>query len=145
MSQETNKAIVRRWFDELDRGNLDVVDELVAADYVDHNPAIPGLPDGREGVRQANVILHSAFPDAVHTIVDQLAEGDKVMTRLDTQGTFANEFLGLPPTGRVVENSGITVHRIADGVLVEHWAHADAAGFMQQIGADSMPEPPPVG
>jgi steroid delta-isomerase-like uncharacterized protein len=142
MSAEQNKALVRRWFTELDNGNLDAVDELIAADYVDHNPAIPGLSAGREGVRQANVLLNAAFPDAVHTIRDQIAEGDKVMTRVDTRGTFAGEFLGLSPTGRVVEISGIAVHRVAEGRLVEHWAHADMAAFMQQVGAVSMPEPP---
>ena len=139
MSTEENKALVRRWFLEIDRGNLDAVDELIAADYVDHNPPIPDLPPGREGIRQANLILRAAFPDAVHTIEEQFAEGDKVMTRVGTRATFTGEFLGFPPTGQVVEISGIAVHRVAGGKLVEHWAHVDMAGFMQQIGASPVP------
>jgi steroid delta-isomerase-like uncharacterized protein len=133
---EVNKAIVRRWFEETDRGNLTVVDELLSADYVDHNPPLPDLPPGREGVRQSVLLLRAAFRDAVHTLEDQIAEGDKVMTRLTTRATFTGECLGYRPTGQVIQISGIAVHRVVDGRLVEHWAHMDMAGFMQQIGAD---------
>jgi steroid delta-isomerase-like uncharacterized protein len=134
VTAEENKALVRRWFAEIDRGNMVAVDELIAIDYVDHNPPIPSLPPGREGIRQASLILRRAFPNVIHTIEEQLAEGDKVMTRVATRATFTGEFLGFPPTGQVVEITGIAVHRIADGMLVEHWAHVDMAGFMQQIG-----------
>ena len=134
MSIEENKAVVLRWFAELDRGNLDIVDELIAPDYVDHNPALPNLPAGREGVRQYVRILKAAFPDAAHTIDDIIAEGDKVMTRVTARGTFLGECIGYQPNGNVVEISGLAVHRIENGRLVEHWAHADIAGFMHQLG-----------
>jgi steroid delta-isomerase-like uncharacterized protein len=133
---EFNKALVRRWFEETDRGNLSIVDELLPVDYLDHNPPLPDLPPGRDGVRQSVLLLREAFPDAVHTIDDQIAEGDKVMTRLTTRATFTGECLGYQPTGQVIQISGIAVHRVVDGRLVEHWAHMDMAGFMQQIGAD---------
>jgi predicted ester cyclase len=139
MSTEENKALVRHWFQELDRKNLDVIDELLPVDYVDHNPPLPGLPLGREGVRQSSLILLAAFPDAVHTIEDQIAEGDKVMTRLSVRATFVGECLGFQPTGKVVEVSGVAVHRVAGGQLVEHWAQMDMAGFMQQIEGASGP------
>jgi steroid delta-isomerase-like uncharacterized protein len=137
MSTEENKSIVRRWFAEIDKGNLDIIEELLPVDYVDHNPPLPDLPPGREGVRQSACMLRAAFPDAVHIIEDQIAEGDKVMTRVRTRATFRGEILGFPPTGDVVEISGTAVHRIAEGRLVEHWAHADMAGFMRQIGDTS--------
>ena len=140
METEENKALVRRWFQELDRGNLAAIDELLSADYIDHSPPIPGLPPGREGVRQANLLLRAAFSNVVHTIDEQLAERDKVMTRVTTRGTFTGEFLGYAPSGRVVELSGMAVHRVADGKLVEHWAQADMASFMQQVGAAPGPE-----
>jgi steroid delta-isomerase-like uncharacterized protein len=133
MSAEENKALVRRWFAETDMGNLAIIDELLPPEYLDHNPPIPDLPRGREGVRQANLLLRAAFPDVVHVIEDQLAEGDKVMTRVTTRATFLGEFLGFPPTGKVIEVRGISVHRIAGGRLVEHWAQADMAGFMEQL------------
>ena len=134
MSSEENKALVLRWFAETDRGNLEIIDELLPVDYVDHNPPLPGMAAGREGLRQTVLALRAAFPDAVHTIDDQIAEGDKVMTRLHVRATFQGEILGIQPTGATVEVSGIAVHRIANGQLVEHWAHMDMAGFMQQLG-----------
>ena len=143
MSAEENKALVRRWFAELDKRNFAIIDELIPEDYIDHNPPLPDLPPGREGVRESSMRLYAAFPDAVHILEDQMAEGDKVMTRLTTRATFTGEirasFLGevreFRPNGRTVEVSGIAVHRIANGQLVEHWAHLDMDGFMAQIGA----------
>jgi predicted ester cyclase len=140
MSAEENKALIHYWFEQLDKGNFDVIDELLPVDYVDHNPPLPDLPPGREGVRQSSLTLAAAFPDVVHTIEDQMAEGDKVMTRLTTRATFTGEILGFRPTGKVVEVSGIAVHRIAGGRLVEHWANMDMAGFMEQIGVAAEPE-----
>lgn len=139
MSIEENKAIVLRWFAELDRGNLDIVDELIADDYLDHNPALPNLPPGREGVRRYVRILKAAFPDANHTVEDVIAEGDKVMTRVTARGTFLGECIGYQPNGEIIEISGIAVHRVANGRLAEHWAHADMTGFMHQIGAAAGP------
>ena len=135
MSIEENKAIVLRYFQEMDRGNIDIVDELIAEEYVDHNPALPGVGPGREGTRQYMRMLKTAFPDASHTIDDIIAEGNKVMTRVTARGTFLGECIGYQPTGNVVEISGIAIHRVEDGRLVEHWAHADMAGFMRQIEA----------
>ena len=140
MGAEENKALVRRWFEEMDRGNLAIIDELLAEDYVDHNPPLPDMPSGNAGVRQANTVLAAAFPDTVHIIEDQVAEGDKVVTRLRGRGTFTGEILGLAPTGKVVEITGISIHRLADGKLVEHWANADTFSFMQQLGAIPTPE-----
>ena len=142
MSLEENKAIVRRWFAETDKGNDAVVEELCAPDYVDHNPPVPGVPAGNAGVRRANEVLRAAFPDTVHTIEAQVAEGDMVVTRLRARATFTGEFQGLPPTGRVVEIGGIIIHRLADGKLAEHWARIDNLGFMQQLGAIPAPAPP---
>ena len=137
MSAEKNKALVRHWFEQLDLRNLAIIDELLPADYVDHNPPLSDMPPGREGVWGASCALAAAFPDAVHTIEDQMAEGDKVMTRLTVRATFLGEILGFQPTGKVVEVRGIAVHRIREGQLVEHWAHMDMAGFMRQIGEEA--------
>jgi steroid delta-isomerase-like uncharacterized protein len=140
MSAEANKALVRRWFEEIDKHNLDVIDDLLSADYVDHSPGLPNQPPGREGVRRTSIAMMEAFPDSIHMIEDQTAEGDKVMTRVTTRGTFITEILGFKPTGKVVEVKGVAVHRVVDGKLVEHWAHMDMAGFMHQIGATSDPD-----
>ena len=135
MTPEANKELVRRWFAQLDRRDLNAVEEFLAEDYVDHNPPIPGLPPGREGVKQANRLLYAAFTEATHTIQDQIAEGDKVMTRVVVRGKFTGEFLGYSPTGQFITLEGAAVHRVAGGKLVEHWAHVDMTSFMLQIGA----------
>src|SRR5688572_19774982 len=97
MSLEENKALVRRWFEETDKGNLGIIDELCAATYIDHNPPLPGMPHGSAGVREANQQLRAAFPDTRHFIEDQVAEGDKVVTRLRARATFTGACLGIPP------------------------------------------------
>ena len=117
MSEE-NTALVRRWFAEIDKGNPTIEDELLPPDYLDHDPPLPGMAPGREGVKQANALLHAAFPDTVHTIEDQIAEGDKVVTRLRGRGTFQGEILGIPPNGKVVTIQGIAIHRIAGDRLI---------------------------
>ena len=141
MSPEEHKALVRRWFAETDKGNLAIIDELLPPEYLDHNPPIPGLPPGREGVRQANLLLRAAFPDVVHIIDDQVAEGDKVMTRVTTRATFLGAFLGYPPTGKVIEVRGISVHRIAGGRL----GGALGAGRHGRLHGAARPAPRPGG
>lgn len=144
MSTEENKTLVRRWFEETDKGNDAIVDDLCAPDYVDHSPPLPGMGDGSEAVKRANAALRAAFPDTVHIIEDQVAEGDKVVTRLRGRATFTGEILGIPPNGKVVEITGISIHRVAGGKLVEHWANADLLSFMQQLGALPAPEQAPA-
>lgn len=141
---EANKALVRRWFEEADKGNLDIIDEICAPDYVDHSPPLPGMGEGAEAVKRANTALGSAFPDTVHIVEDQIAEGDKVVTRLRGRGTFLGECLGIQPNGKVIEITGISIHRIENGKLVEHWANADILSFLQQMGAIPTPEAAPA-
>ncbi len=138
MSAEANKALVRRFYEEINNGNLDAMDELVAEDYLDHNPPpIPGLPPGREGLKQSFRIFLEATP-GYHRIEDQLAEGDKVVTRLTSFGKHEGDLPGAPRTGNDMQMTSITIHRIAGGKLVEKWAEKDLIGFLQQIGV--MPQ-----
>ena len=142
MSTEENKALVRRWFAETDRGNTGIVDELCAPDYIDHSPPLPDMGSGSAAVQQANAALRAAFSGTVHTIEDQIAEGDKVVTRLRARATFTGELLGIPPNVKEVEITGISIHRVAGGKLVEHWGNFDSFSFMQQLGAVPTPEAP---
>jgi predicted ester cyclase len=135
---EANKALVRRWFLEVDKHNPNIVDELIITDYIDHNPPLPDTAPGREGVKQTNAILRQAFSDVEHTIRDQIAEGDKVVTHVTVSATFTGTFLGISPNGKRVSADGIAIHRIAGGQLVEHWAIMDMFGMFQQLGA--MPQ-----
>ena len=139
MPSEENKRLVRRFYEEIDKGNLDAMDELVAEDYVDHNPPpFPGLGKGREGLKQAFKIFWEATP-GYHQIEDQIAEGDKVVTRLTAYGKHEGDLPGAPRTGHDLKMTSITIHRIANGKLAEKWAEKDLIGFLKQIGVMSAP------
>ncbi len=135
---EQNKALVRRFYEEIDKGNMTILDELVAEDYLDHNPPpFPGLAPGREGLKRAFQIFQEATPGQ-HKIEDQIAEGDKVVTRLTSFGKHEGDLPGAPRTGNELRMTSITIHRIANGKLVEKWSEKDVLGFLQQIGALRM-------
>ena len=139
MSSEENKALVRRFYEEIDKGNLDAMDELVAEDYLDHNPPpFPGLGSGREGLKQAFRIFWHATP-GYHRIDEQIAEGDKVVTRLTAIGKHEGDLPGAPRTGNDLTMTAITIHRIANGKLVEKWSEKDVLGFLTQIGVMRPP------
>ena len=135
MSAAQNKALVARYFDEvLSKGNLDVLDELLVPDYVDHG-AFPGQPPGIEGLKQAFFAISSSFPDIVFRIEDLIAEDDKVVARGVLEGTHTGDFMGIPATGRRIHVTGTRVFRVRDGKLVENWSDWDGLGLIQQLGA----------
>ena len=135
-----NKEIVRRlvggvWRDR----NLAIVDELVAQDYVGHDPTQPEPIQGRDGFKQFVGMYQSAFDDAMVTIDDLIAEGDQVVARWTGRGTHTGELMGIAPTGKEVTVSGITVSRLEDGKIAEEWELMDALGMLVQLGA--VPQP----
>jgi steroid delta-isomerase-like uncharacterized protein len=134
MSTQENKTLNRRLVEEgFSQGNMAVLDELIADDCLDHS-APPGTPPGLEGVKQFFIMFRGAFPDLHYTVEDQVAEGDKVVTRNTWRGTHQGAFLGIPPTGKQVVVTGIDITRWAGGKAVEHWANQDTLGLMQQLG-----------
>ena len=140
MSTEQNKTMARQMIEEVfNRGDLSRVDEFLAPDFVEREELPPGLPGGREGVKQLTAILRSAFPDFRATIDDLVAEGDKVVIRQTWTGTHKGEFMGVPPTGKSVSFGVIDILRIAGGKVVEHWGLMDSMSLMQQLGAGPMP------
>lgn len=133
-SAQNNKSIIRNLLDEVDRGNLAIVDECYAPSYTDHNPiAIPGLPTGLNGVKQAFRVLQSAFPDTSHVIEDIVAEGDKVVARISARGTHKGDLFGLAATGKGISMSSIAIYRMAGGKIVERWSE-QSTSIMQQLG-----------
>ena len=139
MSEE-NKALARRWFEEVfNAQNFDVADEITAQDTVNHDPTLTDLPSGPEGDRHVVNLYHGAFPDAQITVEEQIAEGDRVVTRWSGRGTHQGELLGVHPSGNRVELTGMTINRFSGGKIAETWTNYDALGMMQQIGA--IPEP----
>ena len=133
MSAE-NKAIVRRLIEEgFNRGNLDLYDELIAPDFVNHS-APPGVPPTREGWKQLATMFRAAFPDIHFHIEDEIAEGARVTTRFSGHGTHQGELMGIPATGKEVTVSGINIARIAGGKIMERWEEFDMMGMMVQLG-----------
>ena len=138
--EDDNKSLVRRFYGAMDAGDLDAMDELVAENYVDHNPPpFPGLGQGRDGLKQAFQIFLEATPGR-HEIEDQIAEGDRVVTRLTASGTHEGELPGpLPGSGETLRETAVAVHRIQQGRIVEHWSNRDDLGLMQQLGVIHLP------
>jgi steroid delta-isomerase-like uncharacterized protein len=134
MSNENNKTIARRFFLEaFSEGKLELLDRLLAADYVDHN-APPGTPPGVESIRYLVSTFRTAFPDVQFTVEDQVAEGDKVVTRYTFRGTHQGELFGIPATGKAVVFPGISIYRMQAGKMQEAWVNYDMMGMMQQLG-----------
>jgi predicted ester cyclase len=138
MSAEENKAIVRRYREIHNSNNLAALDQIVDANIVSHS-GVPGMPPGLEGGKMVHNMFLSAFPDSQVTTDDLIADGDEVVERFTFRGTNKGSFMGAPPTGKQVTATGMSVFRIANGKIVEHWGENDSLGVMQQLGLVPMP------
>ena len=145
-----NKELVRRLYEEgFDRGNLDVVDELVSGDVVTHNPIILDAPEGRDSVRGGIEMIRKAFSDLEVELHDLVAEGDRVAVFLTMTGTNTGDYRRGGATGERGSIRAFFIWRIADGRLAESWGVADRFAFLQQLGvigsddelAANMPPP----
>jgi steroid delta-isomerase-like uncharacterized protein len=131
---ERNKAVVRRFIEEVqNQKNWDSYDELNADDFVNLS-APPGVPSDREGGKMFLAGFLNAFPDCHVTIDDMIAEGDRVATKKTFTGTHTAELNGIPPTGKQVSITYIDILRLRNGKIVEHWLSMDQMSFMQQLG-----------
>ncbi len=140
MSTEQNKAKVRRVFEEVfNKGNLSVVDEIMANDYVFHMGQ--GVEfKGPNGFKQLATMFRNAFPDIHFTVEDMMAEGDKVATRYTLRGTHKGELMGIRPTGKQFTTTGNVIMRFASGKEVEAFGVGDMLAMYQQLGVV-----PPIG
>jgi len=132
VTAEANKALIRRYFEAVDKGDPDVLEEFFAKDFVSHDP-LPGVSGDLKGLKQAFMLFKRATP-GYHTVDELIAEGDKVVARITGYGTHEADFLGVPRTGKEIKMSGIVIWRIRAGKIVEHWAQNDTLGLMQQLG-----------
>src|SRR5215471_4169846 len=130
------KDVVRRLEQAWAANDLTVVDELLAPDLVSHD-APPGMPPGREGARAAHGMAMTSFPDRRMTIEDVVADGDRVAVRTTIRGTNTGgvPWIGVPANGAAVEIESISVYRVQDGRVVEHWGQNDVGRLMMQLGA----------
>ena len=140
MSIEQNKSIIRRWIEQgWNQGKIAVVDELYAADVVQHDPSSPVSVNSAEALKQYVTAFRSALPDLRFSIDDLLAEGDKVLWRFTAQGTHQGPLMGIPATGRNATVTGMVVFRFANTKIVEVWVNFDTLGMLQQMGVIPMP------
>ena len=132
-TEEENEAIFRRYIEEVfNRGNLDVADEIFDR-YVSHQPDGSTLERGPEDVKRIRAAHFEAFPDERVSIEEQIAEGDKVVSRMTVRGTHQRGFRGMAPTGKEVEIKGISIFRFSEeGKVVESWESFDELGLMRQ-------------
>jgi predicted ester cyclase len=130
-----NKAMLDRFNVELNKGNLDIVYEFIAPEFVGHHPLLPEPIRGPEGYNAFLAGLGAAMPDLHYPSWTLIAEGDLVAIHLLVEGTFTHELMGIPPNGKRLSFWNTNIWRFADGKLVEWWLSMDTLGFMQQVGA----------
>jgi steroid delta-isomerase-like uncharacterized protein len=138
---EDARTLVARFYDGINAGDLGVIDELIADDFVEHED-FPGISQDKDGVRQFFTIFRSAFPDMRMDAHEVLVDGDLVCVRSTMSGTHEGNFMGMPPSGKHFEVTGFDMVRIRDGEVTDHWGVMDAMTMMQQLGA--MPEQAPT-
>jgi len=127
MSTEANKALVRRYREAHNTNNLALLDEVVAAEIKSHS-GLPGLPPGLEGGKRVHRTFLAAFPNGLVTTEDLIAEGDQVVERFSFRGTNTGSLMHAAATGTKVTFTGVSVFRIANGKIVEHWGTHDTFG-----------------
>ncbi len=142
--QEMNKALIRRFYEEVwNRGNLAVADVVFAKDYVRHDPSGGGPPTpGPEGQRQIAAGIRKAFPDLVMTVDFVVAERDMVVARWTIKGTHKGDMPLAKASGKPVTFSGVNAYRFVKGQVVELWNHRDDLSLMIQLGVVKPPLPP---
>ncbi len=134
MSAEENKAIIRRFWEEVFNGrNLNLIDELYAKNWIYHGPAGQEV-HGPEGLKQYLALYFKAFPDLHAKVEDIFAEGDRVGSRATCRGTHKGELMGIAPTGKQVTIAVICISRLMKNNVVEDWELVDLFGMMQQLG-----------
>jgi predicted ester cyclase len=134
MSLEENKAIVRKMVEEYNKANFDILDDLVAPEYIGRFSGPPHQLQGLESLKQLFKMGREGCPDWHETIEDIIAEGDKVWVRTTYTGTNTGEFFGLAPTGKKITTMAVDIYRIINGKIVEGWNIGDSSLLLKQLG-----------
>ncbi len=142
MGTQENAAVFQRVIDEMvSNGNVGIVDELFAPDFVEHNELPPPMmaASGRETAKQVFRVLRATFPDLRAEVRQVVAQGEYVVVFMTWYGTQRGEFLGIPPTGKSAAFQVFDMVRVVDGKITDHWGIVDQLAMLQQLGAISLP------
>jgi steroid delta-isomerase-like uncharacterized protein len=135
MSAEQNKELLRHFSHEIiNQGNMGVADQIIAPDYLNHNP-VPGQAPGLDGFKRSIMSMRLAFPDLTETIEAMITEGDLVSVRATRRGTHEGTYMGIPGTHRPVTIPTMYFARVINGKITDIWLNWDILGMLQQIGA----------
>jgi predicted ester cyclase len=142
VASDDDKRLLRRALEEIySNGNLELADELVHPEFVNHEPAHPDMPAGPESVKQTVRGLHDTFGELRFEVHDEITEGDKVVQRVTMSGRHIGPLMGNEPTGKAFSMRQVHIWRIADGKIAEHWGSRDDLGLLTQLGLISRREP----
>ena len=143
---DENKAVVQRWFSEVvSRGDMACLDDICAVchpQFVMVRGVVEPAPQGIDGLKGIISSLRTAFPDLTATVDEQIAEGDKVVSRVTMSGTHQGEFMGIPATGKSFTIPGVSIWEVRAGQLISEWVNWDSMSMMQQLGLAPTPAPP---
>ena len=132
---EKNKLLIRRYIEEVvNTGNVDDLASFISPDYIESHDQT-GQSSGLEGAKKHILGVRQTYPDLHVTVEQQIAEGDWVVSRITARGTHLGTWLGMKPTGKRVEFTGVNVDRVIDGLIVEHGGAANLLGPLLEIGA----------
>lgn len=135
------QAVMRRMYGEMfSEGNVDLIDELVHEDFVEHEELPPGIPPGREAPKAMVAMMRTAFPDFRADVEEMLQDGNKVVARVRFSGTHQGEFMGIPATGNAFDISVIDIIEFRGDKAVAHWGLMDTAKMMEQLGVGGPPQ-----
>jgi len=138
--EEQNKEVVKRFWEEFNKGNVEIYQELFSPNYAYYAPSNSPKPMSREEMMEFMKQFFEAFPESVWSIEDLIAAGDKVVIRFVYRGIQEGDFLGVPAAGNKVEMGGIIIHRIENGKIIEDRDESDMLGFMTQLGMELKPK-----
>ena len=130
-----NQLVIQDYFNEVwNKGNIELLDELLTPGYLNHSSSIPDGPPGPEGLKPIVTAMRNAFPDLHYTILDLVVTPDRVVARVRMNGTHLGDFFGIPPTNKKISVSQINIEYIEDGKIAEHWRITDELSMMKQLG-----------
>jgi steroid delta-isomerase-like uncharacterized protein len=134
-SLQHNRQLGERYFERVwNKGEVDVLDELLTADYINHTPSTPNPPRGPAGLKPIVRAIREGFPDLKYEIQDMVITSDRVVMRVVMTGTNTGPLFGKPASGRAVRVNQINIEEIRNGRIAEHWRVTDEAELQRQLG-----------